>query len=162
VGSEKLPLPIDISLQYWVGSGFATNTLDSCTTIPRSTLALDFTPVSALAACETSVGNGAIGFTAGVPAGAGNLLTLAAPGAGNNGSVLLTANLVTAAGSYCNPSSYVAAGSAGLRYLLGRWNDAANPDGDATTMYDDNPKARAAFGLYGTQPNNFVYMRENY
>ncbi|MNC99805.1 hypothetical protein D3C83_182150 [compost metagenome] len=56
----------------------------------------------------------------------------------------------------------VAASAASLPYLLGRWNDAANPDADANTNYDDNPAARAAFGLYGSQPKNFIYFRENF
>ena len=43
-----------------------------------------------------------------------------------------------------------------------RWNDAADPDGDANTAYDDNPAGQAAFGLYGSQPRNFIFQRENY
>jgi len=89
-------------------------------------------------------------------------LSLTAPGAGNNGSVLVTANLDSAGGSYCDPGSYVAATNAGLSHLLGRWDDAADPDADPSTDYDDKPAARAAFGLYGSQPNNVIYMRENY
>jgi MSHA biogenesis protein MshQ len=30
------------------------------------------------------------------------------------------------------------------------------------TNYDDDPVARAAFGVYGSQPSNFIYFRENY
>jgi hypothetical protein len=56
----------------------------------------------------------------------------------------------------------LAATPAARSYLLGRWNDAANPDGIGTTAYDDNPSARAAFGLFGAQPNNFIYFRENF
>jgi hypothetical protein len=28
--------------------------------------------------------------------------------------------------------------------------------------YTADPSSRAAFGLYGGQPNNFIYFRENY
>jgi hypothetical protein len=58
------------------------------------------------------------------------------------------------------PTSPTAA--AGFPYLLGRWNDASNPDGNANTNYDDKPGARATFGLYGSQPNNFIFQRENF
>jgi MSHA biogenesis protein MshQ len=157
VGSEALTLAVPIQTQYWNGAGFATNTLDGCTTLARSDVALDFNPPSNLTACKTAVNAASIPFTAGVGS-----LTLSAPGSGNNGSVLLTANLGTAAGSYCNPGTYVAATNSGRSYLLGRWNDASDPDANANTMYDDKPSARAAFGLYGSQPSNFIYLRENY
>jgi hypothetical protein len=89
-------------------------------------------------------------------------LSLTAPGGGNNGTVLLTVNLGSAGGSYCNPGSYVAATNSGRAYLLGRWDDSANPDANANTSYDDKPSSRAAFGLYGSQPPNFIYFRENF
>ena len=80
---------------------------------------------------------------------------MAAPGLTNPGSVLLTANLDSAAGTYC-PSVGVAAAAAtnaNKAYLLGRWDSGAG--------YDDKPSARAAFGVYG-QPRNFIFFRENY
>jgi hypothetical protein len=43
--------------------------------------------------------------------------------------------------------------SAGRAYLQGNWTGAA---------WDQNPSARAAFGLYGSQPKNFIFFRENY
>ncbi|MGE0875482.1 MAG: DUF6701 domain-containing protein [Burkholderiales bacterium] len=164
VGSERLALPLGIRTEYWTGSAFALNTLDDCTTLDRANVAMSFTPISNLEACETIVNAGApetgtIAFSGGVGA-----LTLSAPGAGNDGSVLLTVQLgTTASGSACNASAATVPAEAAIRrYLLGRWNDADNPDGDANTRYDDNPAARAAFGLYGAQPRNFIYFRENY
>ena len=158
LGPEASVLPIPISVQYWNGSAFATNTLDSCTSLASSDIALDFSPPTNLTACKTRVSAGTVSFASGVGS-----LTLTAPGAGNSGTVLLTANLTSAAGSYCNAGgSYVAATGAGKPYLLGRWNDAADPDSNPNTFYDDNASARAAFGLYGSQPNNFIYQRENY
>ena len=38
-------------------------------------------------------------------------------------------------------------------YLKGNWG---------VTTYTADPRSRAAFGLYGSQPNNFIYFRENY
>jgi len=43
--------------------------------------------------------------------------------------------------------------AAGRSYLRGRW-------GGAT--WDQDPSATAAFGLYGSQPQNFIFFRENY
>lgn len=157
IGSERLPLTVPIEAQYWNGTGFITNGDDSCTSLQRSDIALDFNPPSNLVACETAPSAASVTFAAGVGS-----LTLNAPGAGNTGSLLLTVNLSSASGSYCNPASFVAATSAAKSYLLGRWNDAANPDGDSNTSFDDPPSARAAFGLYGGRPNNFIFQRENF
>lgn len=151
-GASVLPVPIE--LQYWNGSVFTVNAADSCTTLARSAIALSFT--APLASCNTAVNAATVPFASGV-----GTLVLSAPGAGAQGSVLLTPNLGTAGGSYCNPASFVAAGSAPLAYLLGRWDDAANPDGDGTTAYDDKPGGRAAYGRYA-QPRNFIFYRENY
>ena len=157
LGSEAHRLAIPMRVEYWNGTGFATNLADECTSLGRSAIAMAFTPPSNLASCETALDVDPVTFTQGVAK-----VGLTAPGAGNSGSVVLTANLGSAGGSYCNPGSFVAAGSTPLSYLLGRWDDAANPDGDANTNYDDKPSARAAFGLYGSQPGSFIYFRESY
>jgi MSHA biogenesis protein MshQ len=151
-GASVLPVPIEA--QYWNGSVFAVNAADSCTTLARSAIALTF--AAPLAACNLAVNAASVAFSAGV-----GTLVLSAPGAGAQGSVLLTPNLGSAGGNYCNPGSFVAAGSALLGYLLGRWDDAANPDADGTTAYDDKPGGRAAYGRYA-QPRNFIFYRENY
>ncbi|HYX63631.1 MAG TPA: DUF6701 domain-containing protein, partial [Burkholderiales bacterium] len=155
-------LPIPIRLEYWSGSGFVTNTIDTCTTLATSDIALDFTPVTNLTSCETRVETSPITFSDPSHPGVGSVV-LSASGAGNNGTVLLTANLNAASGSYCNAGgSYVAASSSNKPYLLGRWSDAADPDGNANTFYDDAASARAGFGLYGSQPNSFIFLRERY
>lgn len=153
--SSGLQLPLD--LQYWNGSGFALNSADSCTTLARANLALAFSGV--IAACDTAVMAPSLAFASGSAT-----LTLAAPGTGKTGTVVLTPQLGGAAGTYC-PS--VGAGAAATtasaaNYLLGRWDDASNPDGNANTAYDDKPSGRATFGLYGSQPKNFIFFRENY
>jgi len=40
-----------------------------------------------------------------------------------------------------------------LSYLQGAWPGPA---------WNQNPGVRAAFGLYGSQPRNFIFFRENY
>jgi hypothetical protein len=163
VGSEKLALPIPMEVQYWNGAGFVRNPDDSCTALPRSALVLSgYTGAVDPAGgnCKTFVQQDPITFTAGAAAP-----TLAAPTGGVAGSVLVTPNLrPVPAGSFCDnaASGEDAATAAARSYLLGRWNDASDPDGNANTAYDDNPSSRAAFGLFGSQPSNFIYFRENF
>jgi hypothetical protein len=162
VGSEKLQLPLQMETQYWTGpaTGFARNTDDSCTRVVRANFTLD--PYTAnLNACETIVNPATVTLAGGVAT-----INLSAPGAGNDGTVLVTLNLGVASGNRCDSvgGPGPAATSAAMSYLLGRSNDSASaesPD-DPNTRYDDNPSSRAAFGLYGGQPNNFIYFRENY
>ena len=152
VGSEKLALPIRMETQYWAGAGigFRRNTDDGCTTLARQNLTLD--PYTGnLNACETMVNQASVTFSGGLAT-----VDLGAPGAANDGTVRVTSNLGAPSGNYCNavgagPGS--AASSAGLSYLRGRWTGGT---------WTDNPSARVAFGLYGGQPNSFIYTRENY
>ncbi len=150
VGSAQLALPVPIETQYWNGSAFARNTQDSCTTLARSTLTLSSYAVN-LAACETAVSQSTISFAAGL-----GTLTLSPAGTGNSGSVLLTANLGTSAsGNFCpaSPGAESPATAANRAYLQGAW---------AGSAFTDNPSARATFGLFSTQPSNFIFFRENY
>lgn len=153
--SQALPIPLEV--QYWNGSGFVTNALDDCTALARANIALSFS--GAVNACETAVTQPSIAFASGAAT-----LTLSAPGTGNTGTVLLTPQFGTAAGTYCpaSPGGTAAASASPAVYLLGRWDDAANPDADANTSYDDKPAGQAGFGLYGSQPRNFIFFRENY
>jgi hypothetical protein len=162
-GSGQTALPVPIETQYWTGTVFVTNTLDSCTSLPRNAIQLgsytgNITPAPN---CVTFVQQNPVTFASGV-----GTLRLAPPTGGAGGSVLLTPNLgATTTGSFCSAAGVVQTsptGAAGLSYLLGRWDDASNPDGNANTSYDDKPGARAAFGLYGSQPSNFIFFRENY
>jgi len=41
----------------------------------------------------------------------------------------------------------------GKTYLQGAWSG---------SNYTDNPSARATFGVFGSQPRNFIFQRENY
>jgi MSHA biogenesis protein MshQ len=99
--------------------------------------------------CETAISNGGA-----LSAGRRTLL-LAAPGSGNNGSVDLTINLgASASGTTCTTAggAPVAATTANLPYLRGNWTGGA---------YDQNPSARAAFGVFrGSE--EVIFVRENF
>ena len=118
-GSELLALPVSSQAQYWAGTGYVLNTLDSCTSlvVPTSSSGLVF-----------GTGNLTAGKTAakinGVSSGVGSLVsgdagfTLSAPGSGATGYVDAT---ITA------PS-----------WLQYNWKGAGNV----------SPSARATFGTY--------------
>lgn len=158
-GSELAALTVPMQVEYWNGVGFLVNTTDSCTTIPRAAIALS-NYQGGLAACETAFTAATVAFANGVAAP-----QLAAPGAGNDGSVDLRVNLGAASGSACNAVGGPGplATSAASSYLRGRWN-ATDDDGNPATNHDDDPTARASFGKYGVDrvPNQFIFRRENY
>jgi len=159
-GPSNRDLPITLETQYWDGTaltpGFTRNNDDNCTKFLQSDFALTFAPAPVppapdLVACETAMLEPNITFSSGRAT-----LTMAKPGVANPGTVRLTANLDSAAGTYC-PSvgaAAVAATNAAKGYLRGKWDDGA--------AYDDKPTASAGFGLYGSQPKNFIFFRENY
>lgn len=140
LGSELLDLPLPISVQYWNGTGFVTNGDDSCTRLSSANVGLSNFQNNLGAGETTAAPTPTISFANGVGS-----LRLTKPGAGNNGSVNVTVNLT----------------AEGKSYLKGRWNDGANPDGDVNTAYDDDPVARASFGLY-KGPSEIIYLRENF
>ncbi|MFN0305890.1 MAG: DUF6701 domain-containing protein [Burkholderiales bacterium] len=160
LGSERLALPVPMRVDHWNGSGFVVNTQDSCTSLPRSSVAMSGYQLN-LAACETALNTASIVFSSGVATP-----SLVAPGAGNNGSVDLQVRLGAAGGGqYCPAvgATPLTVTSAATSYLLGRWNS-TDDDANANTQYDDVPAARASFGIYGTDrtSNRIIYMRENY
>jgi MSHA biogenesis protein MshQ len=136
VGSEKLDLPISIQLQYWAGTAFQVNAADSCTPIAAANIQLSdyFGGIDNTNVTAANLSPANLVFASGV----GNLtVTKPLPAPTSPGAVTLTVNLTAEAKSY----------------LKGNWGIPA---------YTADPKSRAAFGLYGGQPHNFIYFRENY
>lgn len=146
-GSELLDLPVPLGVQYWLDGarGFTAATDDSCTVAPAIVLR-DWK--RSLAAGETCVrdagspGTSGAGCAAPAPlakrfravAGAGDFnLSLAAPGAGNSGTVTVEANAPV--------------------WLKYDWNVAA--------AGLENPSGLATFGVY-QGPAARVYQRELY
>lgn len=156
-GPSNRDLPVTLEAQYWDGTsptpGFTRNTADSCTPFVRSDFALAFAGGANLVACETAMQEANLTLASGRAT-----ITMASPGAGNEGTVRLSANLGSAGGDHCPaigaPGSELPASDAGKAYLLGKWDDGA--------AYDDKPSASAGFGLFGSQPKNFIFLRENY
>jgi MSHA biogenesis protein MshQ len=151
VGSELLDLPMALTTQYYVSTtqGFTTNTNDSCTTLPSSSIVLNNfllnlsfgnQPGGGKTCVRDSSSPGVSGAGCAVAAPvatayngkavSGNFnLAFATPGSGSNGAMTVTATA-----------------PAGLQYT---WAGGVNPT------------AIAAFGVFSGQASR-VYQREVY
>jgi MSHA biogenesis protein MshQ len=149
VGSQSLDLPIAMRAEYWAGTAFVTNGDDNCTQVVPGNIAFGNYQGGINAGNVNAANLSGLGGT--FAAGVGNFTLLRPSGAPPAaGSVDICVDL----GPDATPPPNCAAGTpAGRSYLQGR-NAGAN--------YDDDPAARAAFGLFGAQPNNFIYFRENF
>ncbi|BBP04005.1 hypothetical protein TPL01_16160 [Sulfuriferula plumbiphila] len=149
-GSEALDLPIPIEAQYWNGTVFVTNDLDSCTSLNAGNIALGNYRKGLNA---TNMGTSHISIGGAFVNGKGSLkLTRPSPAA--LGSVDLAINLGSGLGSIDQscPAWTTTSNGAGMAYLRGKWCGA---------NYDRDPKARVTFGIY-KNANDFIYMREMY
>lgn len=150
IGSQARPLRVGLQGQYWNGTAFVTNTLDSCSRISAANLAFgNFRKT--LTSSDASLVSSPVTLASGAA-----FLSLAAPAAGRSGSYELALSLgASATDASClqswTPGKPATAG-AGMAYLRGAWCSAS---------YGKDPSARATFGLYrGTDAT--VYQRENY
>jgi len=147
-GSELLDLPLAANPEYWNQYAFVSAADDTCTTLAPGNVALSFpaSPRNNLSACKTS---------ATVQAPPSLAVTLSKPGAGNSGWADAIVNLAaTASGTACVGGAAVAATTANMPYLMYDWNSAV--------AGDENPSARATFGIFGSGGNAVIYQRESY
>jgi len=126
------PLLMPVQAQYWSGMSWVINSDDGCTVLASGNLKLD--PTGWTAAPLTLSGGG------------GNI-SLAPTGPG---SVSICADLgVDPVGGVSCPAT-----SAGITWLQSRW-----PPGSA---YDNDPSARATFGIYAPETRKTIHIRELY
>ncbi len=134
MGSERLPLPVRLTAQYWNGEGWVNNPADDCTALAAPTL----TFFSQTADNQLTSGETTASYLATLVAGSGNL-RFSAPGIGNFG--------------YMNVS---ATAPDWLKY---NWDGVdQNSDGN---LLDDNPVARATFGKRKGR-DKIIIRRETY
>lgn len=151
VGPADRVLPLPVTAQYWSGSTWDTNTLDSCTTVP--TTAFNFGNLMRTLTATDTAAVGAITL-----AGGTGLLKLAAPATGRVGTydVALSLGSAAADASCLQPwtpaTGDAASAGANLAFLRGAW---------CGSTYGNDPSARATFGQQSTQQNQ-LYRRENY
>lgn len=151
IGSAKLSLPIGMETQFWNGSSFQTNALDSCTSLKAFNMAL--TQYSGgINSTNMPLGNIIVGgaFNAGI----GEIrLNRPTPTPAEKGSVNICVDLDVIGGSDAAPDPICQVeGPARMPWLMGRWS--------APAVYDDDPMSRASFGIYRGGP--VIYMREVY
>lgn len=138
-GSELLGLTMPIQTQYWTGAEWTTNLLDSCTDV---TTWLVFTKNPA----------GLPSPSGGVITNGKGTLTFTAPS--QRGSVEVCANIGSDGdNSLTNCRSGTGGSGTAPSWLQGNW--------DADGAYNDNPAARATFGIY-EQKSPIIYRRERY
>ena len=147
-GSELLPLPVPLQLQFWNGAaGWQANAADTCTKIEAANFAFTFGGSLAVGGgCKTgmAIGGTAPNYTA----------TLSAPVPATSGWADLTLNLAapTPTGNQCTAVG-AAGGTAapvGASWLQFPWSSATA----------GNPTARATFGVYRSGP--VIHRREAY
>lgn len=151
---RSLRASIPMVAQYWNGSAFVTNTLDSCTTVPANALNFGNYRLT-MAASDTTVLSG--GSTLTLSAGSGSI-PLEPITSGHRGTLDIAISLGSSSTDYAclqpwTPGSGDAAtAGAGLTYLRGAW---------CGSSYDRDPSARISYGLY-RGADKFLHQRENY
>ena len=154
-GPENVDHPVLLQAQYWNGTSFTRNTQDNCTSfIPKNfVLSNHLGAVNAgNMVSPTGATDGNVSISGNLASGFANLkvakptTAIAAPG-----SVRICLDLDSAAGT--GDTSCQAATPAAKGYLQGRWT---------LVNYDKDPFSTVGFGIYGAQPRNFIYFRENY
>ncbi len=152
VGSQARPLILALAAQYWNGSYFDVNTLDSCTALAATTVSFGNLRRT-LTAADTAVSGSSFALFSGRGA-----LTLAAPSGGRYGTVDVSLSLGSSAtdASCLQPwtpgTGDAATTGANLSFLRGAW---------CGSSYANDPSARATFGLY-RGADTVIYQRENY
>ncbi|OYY63533.1 MAG: hypothetical protein B7Y51_05930 [Burkholderiales bacterium 28-67-8] len=152
VGGQSRALSLPLTAQYWNGTAFDTNTLDSCTAIAPTHVSFGNLRKT-LTTADTSVSGTSFPLSSGVGA-----LKIGAPLGGRYGTMDIALSLGSSATdasclqSWTPGSGDVATAGANLSFLRGAW---------CGSTYDKDPSARASFGLY-RGADAMVYQRENY
>ncbi|HZR02677.1 MAG TPA: LamG domain-containing protein [Burkholderiales bacterium] len=153
-GSGLQALPIAMEFQYFNGLGFVPNPADSCTTLAKSDFIFRSFQKN-LSACETWLATPSSTVTA---ASGKATLTLAQPVAGGDGKVDGSVDLMPRLSSITTGSACINASSTTVTNANKPW---LQFDWGGTGSFDQNPSARATFGLY-RKSSDFIYFREMY
>ena len=153
-GPENVDHPVLLQAQYWNGTSFARNTQDNCTSLIPKNFVLSGHQgalTTGNMVSPTGATNGNVSISGTLTAGFANLKVLAPTSAITApGSVRICLDLDSGAGG---DTACQAATPAGKTFLQGRWT---------LVGYDKDPFNTVGFGIYGAQPRNFIYFRENY
>lgn len=150
MGSQTRGLNLPVANQYWNGTAFADNTLDSCTKLLATQLNYGNLRKT-LTSADANMGSASVTLAAGranVP--------LAAPGGSRGGTLDVAVSLgATATDASClqtwTPAKAATTG-AGMAYLRGAW---------CGSTHDKDPSARVTFGAF-RGAEHLIYLRENH
>jgi len=150
-GTSTGSAPVTIQAQYWNGTSFATNTLDQCTTFAAGnfTLSNHRGAITAANLPNGSLSMGVATLVSGV--GRVNVTAPTGPTITAPGSAHICLDLDSS--TVQNDAACVAAMPSDKAHLQGLWTG---------TTYSKDPGATVGFGVYGSQPKNFIFFRENY
>jgi len=148
-GPGTIDLPVDLRAEYYSGTAFDTNVDDNCTAFVPNNFLLTYVAGSSITSANLPAGN--ITISGSLAAGMANLrLTKPSGALANPGGATLCLDLDAGAGG---DVTCAAPNPAAKAYLQGPWG---------VPTYDRDPKASLGFGLFGSQPRNFIFFRENY
>ncbi|MCA1832778.1 MAG: hypothetical protein LC750_08640 [Actinobacteria bacterium] len=151
-GPSSVDIPVPLRAEYYAGtaSGFVLNNADNCTSFSAASFKL-FGYQGSLNA--GNMPNSNISISGSVSAGLATTLKLLkpSPAVSTPGSVKICLDLDAGAG--LGDTTCQAATPANRAYQQGPWSGAT---------YDKDPAAQVNLGLYGSQPKNFIFLRENY
>ena len=152
-GPGMSDLPVTLRAEYYTGAGgFAVNAADHCSSFIPKNFVLSGHQGSITTAnmvSPTSGTDGNVSISATLASGVANLRLLK-PSVAQPGSARLCLDLDAGTGG---DATCQAATPANKSYLQGKWSG---------SNYDKDPSATAVFGLYSSQPKNFIFFRENY
>lgn len=158
LGSEKLALPVPLRTEFWTSTGFVINTADNCTSFSVANFSLGNWQGGLTSANmdETHIVVGGA-----LVAGVGSLsLTAPAGPPATPGSVGICLDLDVAAADATCPNLAAVPPWTATTPADKTWLHTLRTNPPNT--YTQDPMGTAAFGLYGSQPSNFIYFRENF
>ncbi|WP_353739307.1 DUF6701 domain-containing protein, partial [Accumulibacter sp.] len=146
-GSERNDLSLPYETQYWNGLAFIRNTLDGCTALSTANVGIGNYQgsVNGSSLPTGSITMGA--FSSGV-----GTVRLKAPNAAGSVDVVLRLDPALAMCPAWAPT-YPAGTARSATYLRGKWCGAA---------FDRDAVARATFGIYSSNTNRQIYLREGF
>jgi hypothetical protein len=157
-GPTTVDVPVTLRTEYYVGAaGFNTNAADNCTSFVAKNFVLSAHQPSLTTAnvvSPTAGSNGNVSISGTVSGGIATTLRLLKPNpaVSTPGAVNICLDLDSAAG--VGDTACQAATPANQSFLQGPWSGSSSQDKD--------PAGRMNLGTYGSQPQNFIFFRENY
>jgi len=149
-GPTTVDVPVTLRAEYYDGAttGFRTND-DNCTSFVAGNFKLSGHQGSIT---TTNMPDTNVSISGTLTSGIANLKLLKpSPAVSTPGSVKICLDLDNSASP--TDATCTAATSANRPYLQGPWTGG---------NYDKDPAGQVTFGLFGAQPKEFIYFRENY